>query len=65
MIITYDEDHGRIDLRKVSIHEEPYDSIPIEDLVNIWQRSKWIPCSERLPEHDIPKTIQEAHTGIK
>ena len=40
MIITYDEDYGRVDLRKVSIHEEPYDSIPIEDLVDTWQRSK-------------------------
>lgn len=28
-------------------------------------QGEWISCSERLPEHDIPKTIQEAHTGIK
>ena len=40
MIITYDEDNGVVSLRKTSIKEEPYDSIHIEDLVEIWQKSK-------------------------
>lgn len=26
-------------------------------------KSKWIPCSERLPYLDNPKTIEEAHKG--
>lgn len=39
MIITYDEDSGLVSLRKMSIKEEPYDSIHIEDLVEIWQKS--------------------------
>ena len=39
MIITYDEDNGVVSLRKTSIKEEPYDSIHIEDLVEIWQKS--------------------------
>lgn len=38
MIITYDEDNGVVSLRKTSIKEEPYDSINIEDLVEIWQK---------------------------
>ena len=25
----------------------------------------WNKCEDRLPEHDIPKTVQEAHAGIK
>lgn len=57
MIITYDEDYGRINLRKVSNYEKPYDSIPIEDLIDTWQRSKWIPCSERLPDIDVPVLV--------
>lgn len=49
MIITYDEHYGRVELRHKSYTEEPYDKIDLDELVELWQNCKWIPCEERLP----------------
>ena len=48
MIIEFDEDSGYINLYRTDWREEPYESIPIEEAVELWQKRNDMAEIERI-----------------
>ena len=40
-------------------------NIALDTVLTAAEETRWIPVTERLPEHDTPRTVEEAYTGIK